>query len=140
MPRLARLDAPGVLHHVMGRGIKRRKIFWNDKDQVDFIDRLAKVVEKGGMDIYAWALIPNHLLCKTRNWPLSTSMRRILTGYVVNFNKRHKRRGHLFQNRYKSIGYSGADVARYLGVTNSCITKSVSSGKKPDMRDYVNQA
>jgi len=105
MPKLARLDAPGVLHHVMGRGIERRKIFWNDKDRVDFIDRLAEVVEKGGMDIYAWALIPNHfhLLCKTRNWPLSTSMRRILTGYAVNFNKRHKRRGHLFQNRYKSI-------------------------------------
>ncbi len=42
MPRLARLDAPWVLHHVMGRGIERRKIFWNDKDRVDFIDRLPK--------------------------------------------------------------------------------------------------
>ncbi|MEA1866936.1 MAG: hypothetical protein U9N19_02375 [Thermodesulfobacteriota bacterium] len=49
MPRLARLDAPGVLHHVMGRGIERRKIFGNDKDRVDFIDLLAEVVEKGGM-------------------------------------------------------------------------------------------
>ena len=88
MPRLARLDAPGVLHHVMGRGIERRKIFWNDKDRVDFINRLAEVVEKGGMDIYAWALMPNHfhLLCKTKNWPLSSSMRRILSGYAVNFN------------------------------------------------------
>ena len=52
---------PGVLHLVMGRGIERRKIFWNDKDRTDFIDRLARVVEQGGMDIYAWALIPNHL-------------------------------------------------------------------------------
>ena len=105
MPRLARLDAPGVLHHVMGRGIERKKIFFSNKDRSDFIDRLAGVVDKGAMDIYAWTLMPNHfhLLCKTRNWPLSSSMRRILTGYVVNFNKRHKRRGHLFQNRYKSI-------------------------------------
>ena len=71
MPRLARLDAPGVLHHVIGRGIERRKIFWKDKDRSDFIDRLAGVVE--------------------------------------------------------------------IGVTSSCVTKSVSSGKKPDMRDYVNQ-
>ena len=39
----------------------------------------------------------------------------------------------------RELGYSGADVARYLGVTNSCVTKSVSSEKKPDMRDYVNQ-
>ena len=34
---------------------------------------------------------------------LSKSMRKILTGYVVNYNRRHKRYGHLFQNRYKSI-------------------------------------
>ena len=37
------------------------------------------------------------------------------------------------------LGYSGAVVARYLEVTNSCVTKLVSSGEKPDMRDYVNQ-
>ncbi|PXF54113.1 MAG: hypothetical protein C4B58_16185 [Deltaproteobacteria bacterium] len=52
MPRLARLDAPGVLHHVMGRGIERKNIFWNDKDRSDFIDRLAGVVEKDA-DIYS---------------------------------------------------------------------------------------
>ena len=49
--------------------------------------------------------MPNnfHLLLKTKNRPLSSSMRKILTGYIVNFNRRHKRYSHLFQNRYKSI-------------------------------------
>ena len=105
MPRSARLDAPGVLHHVMGRGIERKKIFWNNDDRKDFLDRLAALAFDGAMDIYAWALMPNHfhILCKTKNIPLSTSMRKMLTGYVVNFNGRHRRRGHLFQNRYKSI-------------------------------------
>ena len=105
MPRLARLDAPGVLHHVMGRGIERRKIFLNDIDRNDFIDRLSSLAQDGAMEIYAWVLMPNHfhLLCKTKNLPLASSMRRMLTGYVVNFNKRHRRYGHLFQNRYKSI-------------------------------------
>jgi REP element-mobilizing transposase RayT len=105
MPRLARLDAPGILHHVMGRGIERKKIFINDADRNDFIDRLAALAEEGAMDVYAWVLMPDHfhLLCKTRNRPLSSSMRKILTGYVVNFNRRHRRYGHLFQNRYKSI-------------------------------------
>jgi len=105
MPRLARLDAPGVLYHVIGRGIERRKIFLNNKDRSDFIARLAKLAEDDSMYIYAWALLPNHfhLLCKTIKRPLSSSMRKLLTGYVVNFNKRHKRHGHLFQNRYKSI-------------------------------------
>ena len=105
MPRLARLDAPGVLHHVMGRGIERKEIFLNNKDRNDFINRLSMLVEEGAIDVYAWALIPNHfhLLVKTKNHPLSSSMRKILTGYVVNYNRRHKRYGHLFQNRYKSI-------------------------------------
>lgn len=46
---------------------------------------------------------PFHLLVRTGNRPLFTSLRKILTGYVVRFNRRHKRQGHLFQNRYKSI-------------------------------------
>ena len=105
MPRQSRLDAPGVLHHVMGRGIEKRNIFINDADRHDFIERLAELSDDGAMDIYAWALLPNHfhLLCKTRNRPLPSSMRKLLTGYVVNFNRRHRRYGHLFQNRYKSI-------------------------------------
>ena len=40
MPRLARLDAPGVLHHIMIRGIERRKIFRNDKDREDFLEQV----------------------------------------------------------------------------------------------------
>ena len=105
MPRSARLDAPGVLHHIMGRGIERKKIFISDKDREDFITRLSAMAEEGAMDVYAWALLPNHfhILAKTKNRPLSSSMRKILTGYAVNFNKRHRRYGHLFQNRYKSI-------------------------------------
>ena len=105
MPRLARLDAPGVLHHVMGRGIEKKKIFFEDQDRTDFLSRLAALGEEKWMDIYAWALLPNHfhILCRTREKPLATSMRKLLTGYAVNFNIRHRRHGHLFQNRYKSI-------------------------------------
>ena len=105
MPRLARLDAPGVLHHVMGRGIEKKRIFYSDEDRNDFLGRLELLAKDGAMEIYAWVLMPNHfhLLCKTKKLPLATIMRRLLTGYVVNFNKRHKRYGHLFQNRYKSI-------------------------------------
>ena len=93
------------MHHVISRGIEKRKIFYNDADRNDFIERLAGIAQDGGMGIYAWVLMPNHfhLLCKTEKQPLATSMRKLLTGYVVNFNRRHRRHGHLFQNRYKSI-------------------------------------
>jgi len=105
MPRQPRLDAPGILHHVIGRGIEKRNIFNDNRDRTDFINRLASLAIDGSMDIYAWALLPHHfhLLCKTKTRPLANSMRILLTGYVVNFNRRYKRHGHLFQNRYKSI-------------------------------------
>lgn len=105
MPRSARIDASGVLHHVIGRGIERRRIFLDDADRSDFLARLASLAHRGAMDVYAWALMPNHfhLLCRTRLQPLSVSMQRLLTGYAVAFNKRRRRHGHLFQNRFKSI-------------------------------------
>ena len=105
MPRQARLDAPGVLQHVMARGIERRKIFWDDKDRTLFLERFAVILEETQTQCYAWALIPNHfhLLLRTGATPLSTVMRRLMTGYAVTFNIRHRRSGHLFQNRYKSV-------------------------------------
>ncbi len=59
MPRGPRLDAPGVLHHVMARGIERRQIFWDDHDRDDFVDRLAGLVKDGALTVYAWAFIPS---------------------------------------------------------------------------------
>ena len=105
MPRQARLDAPGVLHHVMVRGIERTQIFRADADRADFVARLATLAEQGAWTVDAWALLPNHahLLVRTGTRPLSRSMRSLLTGYAGAFNRRYHRVGHLFQNRYKSI-------------------------------------
>ncbi len=105
MPRQPRLDAPGALHHVMGRGIERTQIFQDETDRADFVTRLAALCREGQWAVYAWALLPNHfhLLVRTGTRPLFRCMKKLLTGYVVNFNLRHKRYGHLFQNRYKSI-------------------------------------
>jgi len=105
MPRLARLDAPGVLHHIMISGIERRKIFKDNLNKDNFLDRLGTLLPKTRITCYAWALLSNHahFLFRTGDIPLSTLMRRLLTGYAVSFNRRHKRHGQLFQNRYKSI-------------------------------------
>ena len=105
MPRQPRLDAPGLLQHVMARGIERRKLFRDDKDRTSFLERLANILEETETQCYAWALIPNHfhLLLRTGPTPLSKVIRRLMTGHAVTFNKRHKRSGHLFQNRYKSV-------------------------------------
>jgi putative transposase len=105
MPRGPRLDVAGVLQHVMVRGIERRAIFVDDKDRSDFLRRLSGLLVATETDVLAWALLPNHvhLLLRPNREKLATLMRRLLTGYAVTFNLRHKRSGHLMQNRYKSI-------------------------------------
>jgi len=50
-------QAPGALHHVMGRGSERKRIFLNNKDRSDFLGRLAELADDDSMDIYAWALL-----------------------------------------------------------------------------------
>ena len=105
MPRKARIDAPGAVHHVIVRGIERRKIFRDDHDRQNWLARLESVLNDSATPCFAWALMPNHvhLLLRTGRVPLATVMQRLLTGYAVSFNRRYRRHGPLFQNRYKSI-------------------------------------
>ena len=105
MPRLARLDIAGLLQHVIVRGIERRDIFNDDQDRQFFVERFNLLLRETDVRCYAWAILPNHshLLFMPNVKPLSHFMRRLLTGYAVYFNRRNKRAGHLFQNRYKSI-------------------------------------
>ena len=105
MPRQARLDAPGTLHHVILRGMERGTIVADRQDRETFVVRLGEVATATGTTIYAWALLPNHahLLLRSGAQGLPRFMRRLLTGYALAYNRRHKRIGHLFHNRYKSI-------------------------------------
>ncbi len=105
MPRQKRLNCPGALFHVVSRGIERRKIFLTDKDRSDFLKRLETGLKTTGYQCFAWALMDNHfhLLLRSGSRPLSDLMRSLMSGYAGGFNRRHKRRGVLFQNRYKSI-------------------------------------
>jgi len=105
MPRQARLDAPGTLHHVILRGLERRQIVADGDDREAFVARLGVVAAATGTTLYAWALLPNHAHLLLRSGPqgLPQFMRRLLTGYALAYNRRHRRVGHLFQNRYKSI-------------------------------------
>jgi REP element-mobilizing transposase RayT len=99
------LDAPGTLHHVILRGIDKHRIVNDADDRKNFVDRLGNLSAVTKTSIYAWALMGNHahLLVRSSDIGLSTLMRRLLTGYAVSYNRRHRRWGYLFQNRYKSI-------------------------------------
>jgi REP element-mobilizing transposase RayT len=105
MPRKARIDAPGALHHVIVRGIERSAIFRDDVDRESFLTRFGRLLIDSATPCLAWALMDNHahLLLRTGAVPIAALMRRLLTGYALQFNRRHRRHGVLFQNRYKSI-------------------------------------
>jgi len=105
MPRGSRIDAVGAVHHIMVRGIERRKIFDGDADRDHFLHRMGEILLDTGTTCFAWSLMPNHfhLLLRTGTVPVSTVMRRLLTGYAIWFNRSRRRHGHLFQNRFKSI-------------------------------------
>ena len=141
MPRTARIDAPGALHHIICRGIERRQIFQDNADRNNFINRLSTILKQTSTYCYAWALIPNHfhLLLRTGKEPIATVMRRLLTGYAVSYNRRHHRSGHLFQNRYKSILCQEdpylLELVRYLHL-NPLRAGVVSSLKELDRYPY----
>jgi putative transposase len=95
LPRQARLDAPGTLHHVIIRGVERRRIVGDDEDRQNFVSRLGNLAEETETRIYAWSLMSNHAHLLLRSGPsgLSKFMRRFLTGYAVTYNLRHLRHG-----------------------------------------------
>ena len=122
MPRQARLDAfrsssgifdsalrpessTGTLRHGMVRGIERTTIFRDDTDRTDFVARLAALAESGALTGYAWAFLPNHAhwLVRTGIRPCSAVCGPSSPRLRGAFNRPHKRVGHRFQNRYKSI-------------------------------------
>ena len=105
MPRKVSIDVSGALHHIIIRGIERKVIFKDSQDYSNFLNNLKNVLTETKTPCFAWALMTNHahILLRTGYVPLSTVMRRLLTGYAQQFNRRHRRHGQLFQNRFKSI-------------------------------------
>jgi len=94
---------------MMVRGIEKRWIVDDEMDRRNFVRRLGALAEETRTPIYAWSLMskPVHILLCSGALELAKFMRRLLTGYAVSYNLRHRRRGQVFQNRYKSIVCDG---------------------------------
>ena len=105
MPRQGRLHIPGGYYHVMGRGLERRRIFQSKFDKQDFLSRLESGLIGTDNLCLAWSIMSNHyhLLIQVGVTPLKQLMHPLLGGYAGCYNRRHKRAGYVFQNRYKSI-------------------------------------
>lgn len=116
MARPIRVEFRGAVYHVMARGNERRDIFRDDRDRRRFLETLAEAVSQFGLQAYAYCLMPNHyhLLVGTPRGNLSRAVGWLQATYTARFNARHRRRGHLFQGRFKAQLVEADEYGRWL--------------------------
>ena len=104
MPRAARIKSSTGIYHIITRGINQQNIFSCDDDYERFLNTLIRYCRKSKCEIYAYCLMDNHihLLLREGQEPLATTMKKIGTSYVYYYNWQYNRKGHLFQDRFKS--------------------------------------
>ncbi len=105
MARPLRIEFPGAVYHVTCRGNAREKVFLVDPDRELFLSVLTQVVERFNWRCHAYCQMTNHyhLLIETVEPTLSRGMRQLNGVYTQEFNRRHRRPGHVFQGRFKAI-------------------------------------
>ncbi len=104
MPRSARVINNEGIYHVMERGNEKREIFRDDEDRTKFLQIVSCNKERYGFNVYAYCLMSNHvhLLLGCNGCNISQMMKSINISYVHFFNRKYRRCGHLFQDRFKS--------------------------------------
>lgn len=120
MPRKPRIEYAGAAYHVMCRGDRREKIFFEDEDRRLFLKTLGQVCERSGWWIHAYVLMPNHyhLLLETPEANLVAGMRWFQGTFTSRMNARHRLSGHLFQGRYKALLVDPGQRGYFLQVAN----------------------
>lgn len=103
MARRPRIDDAGY-HHIINRGVERKKVFKNNEDKDKFLSILCKACLLHKVVVHTYCLMDNHyhILIETSKDNLSLFMRQLNANYAIYFNKKYKRVGHLWQGRYKS--------------------------------------
>ncbi|AEV67555.1 transposase [Acetivibrio clariflavus] len=148
MPRSARVKSKTNIYHVMIRGINQQNIFVDDADNEKFIVTFAKYQKESAHELYAYCLMGNHvhLLIKEGNEPLGNTMRRIGASYVYWYNWQYGRKGHLFQDRYKSEPVQDETyfltVLRYIhqNPLKAGLVKNIDEYKWSSFNEYIGKA
>ncbi len=136
MPRAKREKSRTGIYHIIFRGINRQRIFEDEQDYHRFLQILEDVKKKSEYEIYSYCLMSNHvhLLMKEGTEELGRTFKRIGAGYVYYYNWKYKRRGHLFQDRYKSEVVE--DTAYFLSVLRYIHHNPVKARIVKKLEDY----
>ena len=120
MSRPKREWEPGATYHVMSRGNRRAALFKDDDDAMTFVEGIFKAKERYPFKVHAVCLMTNHfhLAIETENDPLWKIMSRMLHPYSMNFNRKYRYTGHVFEQRYTSCIIEDEryflEVSRYI--------------------------
>lgn len=104
MTRDKRIPCESGIYHVTARGVGQQVIFEDDADRKHFGQLMRRHLYEQGVVLHAWCFMQNHvhlLPCCSLD-SLSLSMHQLLGNYAKYYNWRHKRTGHLFQERFSS--------------------------------------
>lgn len=116
MARPLRVEYADAVYHVTARGNERKTVFYGDADRWLFLEALTSAVERFGLRVPVYCLMPNHyhLVVRTPGGNLSRAMAWLQTTFTVRYNRRRKRSGHLFQGRFKAVLVEADEYARQL--------------------------
>lgn len=135
MGRRPRVRSESGIYHVILKGMDGRSLFYDGEDRNVFMDKLRRAQEIGGLEVYAYCLMDNHVhLLVKEGEELGISIKRITVGYVLFHNKKYGRTGHLFQNRYHSEVV--ADDRYLLAVTRYIHRNPVKAHLVSDPAEY----
>ncbi len=145
MGRPLRIEFEGGVYHVTARGNERGRIFRDRLDREEFLKDIIEEKERNEVLLYGWTLLWNHyhIVFETPLGNLVRFMHSLNTKYTLNFNRRHRRVGHLFQGRYKGIVIDRdsymLEVIRYthLNCVRAGIVKRPEDYKWSSYREYL---
>ena len=105
MARPLRIEYAGAMYHITARGNEGNSIYKTDRDREKFLEYLKTNHDRYGVKVHAYCLMTNHyhLLIETPRANLTRSMQVLNSSYTTYYNTKRKRKGHLFQGRYKAI-------------------------------------
>ena len=147
MPRLPRQKSDSGIYHIMLRGINQQGIFEDDEDYFKFVETLENYKAVSGYKVFAYCLMSNHIhiLIKVEKEDLDLIMKRIAGSYVYWYNWKYYRKGHLFQDRFKSEPIEDDSyfltVLRYIhqNPIKADIVKSIDDYRFSSYNDYIDE-
>lgn len=118
MARPVRYEAAGAVYHVMARGDGGKDVFEKDPDRFDWLERAEEACGRFGWRVHAYVLMGNHfhMLLETPEPNLVAGMKWLMGGFSQAWNRRRKRRGHVFQGRYKAVIVNGEGSGHYFRI------------------------